>query len=122
MFEFEQLRYAAAMPNPGLDEILFVTMFLKGLKTEIQNPVQSQLPATVDRAALLAKLQQDIQEKSKFKVNKPNLSAKGGVHGKQDNRAGNAAGDLSKERQLRDYRRLHNLCYACGENGNMDIY
>ncbi|GJN24779.1 hypothetical protein PR202_gb12542 [Eleusine coracana subsp. coracana] len=58
--EFEAARYATAMHNAELDETFFVTQFIKGLKPELQGNVLGQVPSTVDRAALLAKLQQDI--------------------------------------------------------------
>ncbi|KAK3132522.1 hypothetical protein QOZ80_6AG0523620 [Eleusine coracana subsp. coracana] len=57
---FQEARYATAMHNPELDEIFFVTQFMKGLKPEIQNPVLSQLPTMVDKAVLLASIQQDL--------------------------------------------------------------
>lgn len=54
--------FEAALDNPDLDEVLFVTQFINGLKPEVQCLVLSQVSSTVDRIAPLAKLQQDIQE------------------------------------------------------------
>ena len=55
---FEDLRYQVAMHNSELGEVFFSTQFLRGLKPEIGNVVQSQIPETLDRAMLLAKIQQ----------------------------------------------------------------
>ncbi|GJN20898.1 hypothetical protein PR202_gb08332 [Eleusine coracana subsp. coracana] len=114
--EFEEARYATAMHNHELDEIFFVTQFVKGLKPEIQHPVLSQLPTTVDRAALLATIQQEIQDRGKLKGNKSGFSPKTGVQtGKLEAKQSTPIGDLSKERQLREFHRINGLCYACGK-------
>lgn len=42
-----------------------VTQFVQGLKPDIQNVVQVQLPTTIDKAMLLAQLQQEEMECSK---------------------------------------------------------
>lgn len=55
------------MHNAELDEIFFVTQFVHDLKPDIQNAVQVQLPTTVDKAMLLAQLQQEVLERSKYK-------------------------------------------------------
>ena len=55
---FEDLQYQLTMHNSALGEMFFTTQFLKGLKPELSNVVQSQVPETVERAMLLAKIQQ----------------------------------------------------------------
>jgi hypothetical protein len=59
--QFQDLMYKIAGQNPYYDETLFVAQFLKGLKYEIRIAVASQVPETVDRAMLLARVQQDLQ-------------------------------------------------------------
>lgn len=54
--EFQELRYGTAIHNPELDEIFFVTQFLKGLRSELQGPIMAQLPHTVDRFEVLAQV------------------------------------------------------------------
>jgi hypothetical protein len=54
--EFEELRYATTVHNPMMDETFYVTQFIRGMKIDIQYAVMSQLPATVDRAQLLAQV------------------------------------------------------------------
>jgi hypothetical protein len=52
--EFEKVRYGVVVHNPKFDEIFFVTQFARGLKLEIQNVVQVQVPTTVDSSVLKA--------------------------------------------------------------------
>jgi hypothetical protein len=109
---FDDLRYSTAVHNPQLDEIFFVAQFVKGLKREIQGPVRCQVPTTVNRAVLLATLQQDVLDKSRPKF-QSTVGGKRGIPGlPADSQEGVG---LSKERQLRDYRRAHGLCFTCGD-------
>lgn len=55
---FEDIQYQLIMHNSGLDDLFFVTQFVKGLKPEIGNVVQVQVPESLQRAILLAKIQQ----------------------------------------------------------------
>lgn len=70
------------MHNPELDEIFFVTQFMKGLKQDLQGPVMCQVPATVNRAVLLAKLLQEVLEKSKFRSQKGAVVQKHNIQSK----------------------------------------
>jgi hypothetical protein len=45
-----------------MDEIFFVNQFVKGLKAELQGGVMCHLPQSVDRAVILAHMQQEILE------------------------------------------------------------
>lgn len=56
--KFEDLQYQIMMHNNGLDELFIITQFIKGLKLEVSSVVQSQIPETMDRAIMLAKIQQ----------------------------------------------------------------
>jgi hypothetical protein len=53
---FDEARYATSVHNHDLDETLYVAHFIKGLKQELQGPVKSHMPASVERAALLARI------------------------------------------------------------------
>lgn len=55
---FEDLQYQVTMHNSELGDMFFTTQFLRGLKPEVGNVAQSQVPDTVERAILLAKIQQ----------------------------------------------------------------
>jgi hypothetical protein len=63
--QFQELVYKILSHNPHYDETFFVSQFLKGLKPEIRAPVASQILDTLDRAILLAHVQQDLQTKQK---------------------------------------------------------
>jgi hypothetical protein len=114
--EFEQARYGLAVHNSEFDETFFVTYFVRGLKYELQDVVQVQTPSTVDRAIHLAQLQQEVLEHNKFRGQQSGLSmhVKQPVVGQKTDDQGPGA-DLTRARQLRDFRILNGLCYACGE-------
>jgi hypothetical protein len=70
----------------------------------------------VDRAILLAHIQQEVIEMNKAKFQKNFPGDKVMVNtGKGDPRARVVSHDLAKERQLRYFRRLNGLCFGCGE-------
>jgi hypothetical protein len=84
------------------------------LRVDLQGLVQAALPTSVNQAMILAELHQDHFYKVKLKPNRGFLNAKAlPTVSRADNKPG---GHLTKERQVREYRRLHGLCYACGEN------
>lgn len=53
---FDDARYTTSVHNHTLDETLYVSQFVKGLKPELQGPVQSHVPESVERAAFLAQV------------------------------------------------------------------
>jgi hypothetical protein len=73
---FEDLQYKIHMHNSDFGELFFVTQFIKGLKLEIGAVVQSQIPETLDRAILLARIQQQVLEKGKTKWQRTASSSK----------------------------------------------
>ena len=90
---FEDLQYQLTMHNSELGELFFVTQFLRGLKPEIGNVVQSQIPDTLERAMLLARIQQQVIEKGKTKWTKPSTSYKATAPALKNDSKGN--GQLS---------------------------
>jgi len=64
---FIDLQYQVSMHNLGLDEMYFVTQFTTGLKPELKASVQSQVPSTVKQAVMLAKVQQQLLDSTKFR-------------------------------------------------------
>lgn len=109
---FNDIRYAATLHNPELDETLFVTHYVRGLKSEIQSQVMARTPKTVDKAMRLAQLYQEIAEKNRMRSQKGVMGIKTQAIG---SRSGILNPELNKERQLRDYRRANGLCYICGD-------
>lgn len=69
--QFEALSYQVSIQNPHYDEHFFVAQFIKGLKTEHRGAVEAQVPETVERAILLARVQEEVLAETKPWVPKP---------------------------------------------------
>jgi hypothetical protein len=113
--DFEEARYDAIVHNPGLDDAFLVNQFILGLKHEMQGAVMAQLSTIVDRAVLLAQVQQEIMDRSRSRFSKPVMTNRSGGTGRSEGKGGLESGNWSKERQLKEYRRVNGLCYTCGE-------
>jgi hypothetical protein len=117
--KFQELVYKLSGHNPYYDDTFFVSQFLKGLKAEIRLPVASQIPETLDRAILLAHVQQDLQSQQRpWAARQPAAQRPEPVLPRTEParpalKFGST--DLWKDRQLRDYRKANGLCYRCGE-------
>jgi hypothetical protein len=111
--EFQAIRYQVSMFDSSLDELFFTSHYINGLKEEVKSVVQPQLLEIVDRAALLAKIHQQAMSRIKFK--QPRWSQAKAPTAKFDTPQQTFPSLLWKERQLRDYRKAHDLCYYCGE-------
>lgn len=115
--EFQALMYQVLMFNPHYDDQFFKSQFAKGLKVELRGAVESQVPTSLARAFLLARVQQEVLEDARPKGQRQYVRA--------DPVAGRleapkpalklATGEFWKDRQLRDYRRANGLCFKCGE-------
>jgi len=113
---FENLQHEICMHNEGFGELFFVSQFVKGLKYDIGAVVQSQLPQIVDRAILLAKVQQQVLEKGKTRLQKSSFPTRQQSWSpRQESKANVPTPSMSKERLLLNYRKSNNLCYYCGE-------
>lgn len=98
------------MHNSNYDE-LFASKYVEGLKEEIKATVEPHAPVTVDRAAVIAKIQQRTLERGRSKYTKPQTTTK--PH--QPRVKQQSTPNLQRIRQLRDYRKANNLCYFCGD-------
>ncbi|KAK3151850.1 hypothetical protein QOZ80_3AG0251460 [Eleusine coracana subsp. coracana] len=114
--EFDAARYQVAMHK---DETLFVSHFVDGLKDEIRGTVLPHVPETVDRAILLAQIQEGVLDKAKARSSRVGTRGPVGAS-RPDLKLNNNLGELTKERQLRYYRRLNGLCYFCGDKFDAD--
>jgi hypothetical protein len=56
--DFEALQFQVSMFNPGFDYLFFTSQFVSGVKDEIRGVVQAQLPDSVDKTSMLAKIQE----------------------------------------------------------------
>lgn len=115
--EFEALQYQISMYDQGMSDTYFIAQFLKGLKSDIRHAVQGQVPITMERAVMLAKIQQRIQEKSKAQMSKTfsTTRSNSAYTPRLEQSKTSPTPQLSKERQLRDYCRANNLCFYCKE-------
>jgi hypothetical protein len=92
------------MHNDGYGELFFASQFVNGLKEEIRYTIQSQVPEDVNRAMLLAKIQQRIVDRGKSKwLKQVGLSKAGGASNKPEMKAADSISNLWRERQLRYY-------------------
>lgn len=102
--------------NSGFDDLFFVTQFVKGLKLEVGSVVQTQIPETMERAILLAKIQQQVLDKGKHKWQKQTTWNRPSHHQpKIGTKPAPPTTSLWKERQVRDYRKTNGLCFYCAE-------
>ena len=82
------------------------------MKVDLCGAVQAQVPETMHHAVMLAKIQQQVAEQSKYKypkssqLQKPPLTAQ---------KTSNGSSLLWKEWQVWDDRHANNLCYFCAE-------
>lgn len=117
--QFEQLSYQIAIQNPNYDEQFYVSQFIRGLKIEIRGAVEAQVPETVERAILLALVQQEVQAEARPWAQRQIPHARFEHQAPRQEAIKPAlklgTGDLWKDRQLRDYRRVNGLCFKCGD-------
>lgn len=111
------------MHNSHYDELFFPSKYVAGLKDDIRATVEPHVPLTVDRAALITMIQQRTLDRHKNKYNRlHNVTKPQFQKGESITPATNP--NLQRIRQLRDYRRANNLCFACGEKfepGHQDV-
>jgi hypothetical protein len=115
---FTDLQYQVQMHNQGLDEIYFVTQFVKGLKVELAVGVQSQVPKSMKKAIMLAKVQQQLMDSKQFKFSRQG-STGSGPPSRFEQKSAQPSSGLWKERQLRDFRKASGLCIYCGDKYNV---
>ncbi|KAK1607032.1 hypothetical protein QYE76_030705 [Lolium multiflorum] len=117
--QFEALSYQISIQNPNYDEQFFVSQFIRGLKSELRGAVESQVPDSLERAILLARVQEEVLAAAKPWAQKYNSAARADPVAPRPEAAKSAlkvgGGDFWRDRQLRDYRRANNLCFRCGE-------
>ena len=74
--QFEELYYQINMHHSGYDPVFFISQFNNGLKHDIRLAVQTQVPSTLHRAIMLAKLQERVLDRGKDKFQKSQLTPK----------------------------------------------
>jgi hypothetical protein len=106
--QFDQLVYHIRLYDPSLNETMLTFQFLLGLKEELRQKVEMHLPDTMSQVATLAAIQEHLSDR-------PKLQQKRFVGFRTEPKPPMADTVLWKARQLKDYIRIHNLCFKCGE-------
>jgi hypothetical protein len=124
---FNNLMHQMLAHNPTIDDEIFITTFIDGLKPEIRRVVIIQQPVDLDTAGSLALLQEEVMEDIPvyshrkheglvpFKSTSSHqpTTTQAEAHGKNGNlNPGSANTKLST---LKAYRRARGLCFICGE-------
>ena len=112
--QFKSLQFDVSMHDGHYSPLFFATQYVRGLRDDIRAVVEPQVPATVETAAVIAKIQQKVADRQKQKFHNRNIQTKH-PQVRTDNKPANHYGNLWRDKQLRDYRKANNLCYACGE-------
>lgn len=112
--QFQALQYDVTMHSGKYDELYFATQYVAGLKEEIKATVEPQVPVTMERAALIARIQQKVLDRKREKFQRA-AHANKAQQNKNEAKPTPAYGTLWRDRQLRDYRKANNLCFHCGE-------
>lgn len=105
---FQSLQYDINMHNPNYDDMFFTPQYISGLKDEIRSSVEPRTPTTVDKAALIANIQQGVLESSKSKYQRNQQPPM--QQPRVDNRPQGNNPQFWRDRQLRDYRKANGLC------------
>lgn len=102
------------MHSGKYDDLFFASQYVAGLKDEIRATVEPQVPVKVERATLIAKIQQRVLDRGKQKYQKAAPPTRP-HQPKSDSKPATNYGNLWRDKQLRDYRKANNLCFLCGE-------
>jgi len=62
---YQGFRFDITMHNYHYDDMFFTTHYIIGLKDDMRAIVEPHMPSTVDKASLIAKIQQGVLERSK---------------------------------------------------------
>lgn len=112
--QFKSLQYDMSMHSSQYDPLFFATQYVRGLRDDIRAVVEPQVPTTVEKAAVIARIQQKVVDRQKLKYQGKNIQPTA-IHHKQQFKPAPHYGNLWRDKQLRDYRKANNLCYHCGE-------
>lgn len=121
--QFQALQYDIMMHSGKYDDLHFATQYVAGLKDDIKSTMEPQVPITVDRAALIAKIQQKVLDRNKHKFQR-NTQATRQTQNKPEAKSATSYGNIWRDKQSRDHRKANNLCIHCGEKfepGHLDV-
>lgn len=113
--KFQQLQFDITMHSCHYDDLFFTAHYVRGLKDEIRAVVEPQVPTTANRATIIARIQQNVLDRGKYKYQKATTNHKQNNQHKLETKPNLAPDLLWRDRQLRDYKKANGLCYSCGE-------
>jgi hypothetical protein len=122
--QFKSLQYDVSMHSSQYDPLFFATQYVRGLRDDIHAVVEPQVPTTVEKATVIARIQQKVVDRQKLKYQGKNIQTKA-IQPKQEFKPATNYGNLWRDKQLRDYRKANNLCYHCGEKydpGHAEVF
>lgn len=112
--QFQSLQFDVNMHSCQYDDLFFASKYVDGLRDDIRVVVEPQVPTTVNRALVIAKMQQRLLERNKLKTQRTHITNRPPQQ-RTDNKPAPTYGGLWRDKQLRNYRKANNLCYHCGE-------
>lgn len=140
--QFEVHMYNLLALDPSLSTKFFVTQFLLGLKDELRAAVRLQAPNSITRATVFARIQEEELDIQRPRLRSMSTGRSPPLPGVCPSMARPppapvlppapaptqrvapapkpAADDFGRERQLRDFRRQHGLCFRCGDKYSRD--
>jgi hypothetical protein len=124
--QFEVYMYHLLALDPALNTKFFVTQFLLGLKDEIRAAVRIQVPTSITRATVFAKIQEEELETCRHRHRHPPAGRPPMLPAPIPPRPPippapvKVGDDFGREHQLRDFRRANNLCFRCGDRFSRD--
>jgi hypothetical protein len=105
---FDQLVYHIRLYDHNISETMLMSQFLLGLWEDLRTSVEIHLFETVSQAATLAEIQDHLSGKIKHQPRKF------ATH-KADSKPSFSNTGVWKASQLKEYRRVNNLCFKCGD-------
>lgn len=75
--QFKSLQYDVTMHGSSYDPLFFATQYVRGFRDDIRAVVEPQVPTTVERAVVIAKIQQCVADRAKLKYQQKGANPKG---------------------------------------------
>lgn len=65
--QYRSLQYDVSMHSSQYDPLFFATQYVRGLRDDICAVVESQAPTTVEKASVIARIQQKVVDRQRLK-------------------------------------------------------
>jgi hypothetical protein len=119
--EFKKLAHGLLLYNPAIDDTIFITRFIGGLRDDIRSALLLHKPGDVDTTSALALIQeQELEQSCKqpsgrdFTREAPRVQASA----EKNKQAKPRADSDDKLASLKSFHRRNGLCFKCGEKWN----